>query len=142
MMTQAEFIEITNRAERYYEKQYSSEQLKIMYEELKNIDANRYRRIITTVIRTHKFAPKIADILETNIDLPPEERSNRDIKKCNKCNGTGYILYTKSVENGEKKIKYLYGAVCNCGNDTRYDGNKCKRRSEFYIPTAVELNLI
>lgn len=142
MMTSNEFIEITSRAERYYEKTYSSEQLKIMYEELKNIDANRYRRIITTVIRTSKFLPKIADILETNIDLPLEERSSRDIKKCNKCNGTGYILYAKNVSNGEKKIKYLYGAVCDCGNATRYDGSKCKRRSEFYIPTAVELNLI
>lgn len=141
MMTQTEFIEITSRAERYYEKQYSSEQLKIMYEELKNIDANRYRRIITAVLRTHKFLPKIADILETNMDLPQEQRS-KEIKKCDYCNGTGYILYTKKIQNGEKEIKYIYGAVCRCNNASRYDGSKCKRKSEFYIPTAVELNLI
>lgn len=51
--------------------------------------------------------------------------------------------YTQRMyQMGKKKIKYLYGAVCDCGNATRYDGSKCKRRSEFYIPTAVELNLI
>ena len=68
-------------------------------------------------------------------------KEEREIKSgCKKCNGTGYVFYTKEINNK----KYKYSAVCDCGRCERYDGTKCadpKNKSKYYIPTIAETGL-
>ena len=60
-----EFIEASNRMERYYDKEYTSEQRQIMYEELKDWNINRYRKAVSIAIRNCKFLPKLAVLFFT-----------------------------------------------------------------------------
>lgn len=131
-MDRNEFIEATNRLEHYYEKQYSTEQLKIMFEELKDIDANRYKLIVTRLIRTSKFLPKIADIVEMNNELPrTKKEKTKEAVNCERCGGTGYLLYKKKVQDSI----YEYACLCPCGNGEPYRGK------EYYIPHAEEIGM-
>lgn len=61
-MNNLEFITATRKLEQYFDKNYTLEQLKIMFEELKELELSRYNQIITNIIRTNKFLPKIAEI--------------------------------------------------------------------------------
>ena len=96
-MISGEFIEATSRLEKYFEKSYTTEQLQIMYEELKNLSIDRYKQIIAKCIRDKKFLPKIADILEINNELMiiKTREEVEETEKCSKCNSKGFILYQK-----------------------------------------------
>lgn len=135
-MTKTEFVEATSRIEKYHGKQFEIEQLRIMFEELENIDIERYKQIIAKLIRTNKFMPKISDILDLNDSLPKIKNSeNKSYEKCEKCNGTGYILYHKLIPNGSKKSDYIYATACSCGRKEKYTGK------EYYMIDEQELNL-
>lgn len=62
-MILSEFVEATSRLETYYEKEYTDEQRKIMFEEVKNMPIKKYQESINRCIRTCKFLPKLADII-------------------------------------------------------------------------------
>lgn len=144
-MQTSEFIEATSRLEIYYGKEYSVEQRTIMYDELKDMEISRYRKIISAVIRKSKFLPKIADIIEANIEEPYSSQNQENKVECSKCKSTGYVLYTKIIKNGDKENKYTYGAICNCGNAKKYEGwtiADTQHRTDFYTPYASELGLI
>ena len=134
-MINTEFIEETSRLENYYEKEYTTEQRRIMYEELKNIQIEKYRADIRQLLRTNKFLPKLADILAIDKETHIETKQENKITKCNKCKGTGYLLYTKIIKDGDKELKYQYAAICDCGNSKQYIGK------ENYIPYASELGI-
>lgn len=142
-MELSEFIEATSRVENYYGKEYTTEQRRIMHEELKNFSIERYRQLISAVMRKSKYLPKIADFMEANVDEP--YKTNKEEKKnikCKKCKGTGYLLYTKIIEDGFNKREYTYASICSCGNATQYKGWEVtdkRYRSEFYTPTVEEL---
>ncbi|MBR6688772.1 MAG: hypothetical protein IKL68_02010 [Clostridia bacterium] len=144
-MTRSEFIEATSRLEQYYDKEYNTQQLQIMYEELSNFDVNRYRQLISAVIRKSKFLPKVADIIGANAEEPyTNSNADKEVVDCNKCKGTGYVLYTKLIDNGVGKFKNIYGAVCSCGNAKQYKGwevNDSEHRTNFYTPLAQELGI-
>ena len=140
-----EFIEATARLETYYDKEYTIEQRSIMYEELKNLDITRYRQLISVVLRKCKFMPKLADFNEANIEEPYKTKQEETKIECKKCNGTGYIIYTKIVNDGIRQLKYSNAAICDCGNAKQYKGWEMKdarNRSNFYTPMAKELSLI
>ena len=141
-----EFIEATGRLEKYYDKEYANEQRQIMFDELQGLDINRYKKLISLVIKTSKFLPKVADILEVNRQQPYNiDKEEKQKIECKKCNGTGYLLYTKRINNGDRFLKYTYAAICDCGNATQYDGTKIndkEHRSKYYISYAKELNLV
>lgn len=128
-MTQSDFIEATNRIEQYYDKEYTNEQRKIMFEELKQWNIERYKKSIAIVIRNSKFLPKIADIIQASEEIR-EIQNNEDVKKvkCDKCNGTGYIEYDKKMF--EQIYKYV--CKCTCGNEKNKSNN---------IPTYQEIGL-
>lgn len=137
-MNRSEFVETTSRMEQYYGKEYTTQQLQIMFEELSSLSVERYKKLISVVIRKSKYLPKIADIIEANLEEP---YTNNDKPKetidCKKCNSTGYILYTKLLKNGGKDLKYTYASICSCGNAKQYDGTIIvdkEHRSNFYIP--------
>lgn len=141
-----EFIEATTRLETYYDKEYNKEQLKIMHEELQNFSIERYKFLISNAIKKCKFLPKVADFFQIDKENPLiTENQEKERIYCSKCNSSGYIIYTKCINNGNKKLEYKYAAICSCGNAKQYKGweasNKANR-SDNYIPLAKELNLI
>ena len=124
-----EFIETSNRMERYYDKEYTSEQREIMYEELKDWNINRYRRAVSVAIRNCKFLPKLADIIQASTEIRETENDEAtQIVKCNKCNGTGFIEYQKQAYG------MLYNFACRC---TCLNG----QRQNHTIPTYQEIGL-
>lgn len=142
----SEFIEATNRLEQYYNKEYSNEQRQIMFEELKEINIERYRKLISAVLKKCKFLPKIADFVDTDMEMPHTHSQEEEKEKieCKKCNSTGYVIYTKVTKNGDKEMKNQYAAICTCGNAKQYKGWEIKdkvHRSNFYIPLIQELGL-
>lgn len=144
-MTQSEFIEATSRIEQYYGKEYTNEQRQIMFKELGDIGIDRFRKLISAIIRKSKFLPKIADFIEVNIETPFVTQKD-DLQKieCKKCNSTGYLIYTKIIKDGDKELKNQYACVCKCSNARKYEGWKVsdkRYRSNFFTPLAQELGI-
>lgn len=144
----SEFIEETSKIEQYFVKELDDYQREIWYNELKDIDLNRYRQIIRQVFRKCKFMPKLADILDINDTLPYTQNINkqRATVECKRCKGVGAILYTKKINDGGRDLYYTYAARCECQNGLEfvYDGTKIsdtKHRSKFYIKTAAEVGI-
>lgn len=138
-----EFMEATKEIENFYQKEISEEQKKIWFNELKGMTLQRFKYIISQIYRTCKFMPKLADIIEINTNLGYSSiKKEENKKKCNKCNNTGYITYWKEINNGEKKIKYEYMAICDCSKEKQYKGwevSEDRYKSNFYIPLVKEL---
>lgn len=139
----SEFVEATSRIESYFGKEYNKEQIKIMYDELKDFSIERYRKLISAVLRKSKYMPKIADFIEANKEEPYSQKQE-EIEKvdCKKCNSTGYVVYKKPIK--ELGYTYEYGAICECGNSKQYKGWEVadtKHRSNYYTPMIKELGL-
>lgn len=141
----SEFIQATSRIEQYYNKEYTNEQRQIMFKELEDIDIDRYRQLVSAVIRKSKFLPKVADFVEANIEIPFSAQKNESQKiECKKCNSTGYLIYTKIIKDGDRELKNQYACVCTCGNARKYEGWQVtdkRYRSEFYTPLAQEIRM-
>ncbi len=132
MQTQ-EFIEATRRLEKYYNKEYTSEQIGIMYDELKHLDIERYRQLISAALRKCVNKPKIADFYMLDQELPYSTNEEQaEVIECKKCNSTGYVTYKKFITDGGKRLEYIYAARCDCEN-----GNNAQKR----VPTAHQLGL-
>ena len=131
-MISGEFIEATSRLEKYFEKSYTTEQLQIMYEELKNLSIDRYKQIIAKCIRDKKFLPKIADILEINNELMilKTREEVEETEKCSRCNSKGFILYQK--RNTEVNYTYTFACRCTCKNGNNY----------LAYPSALQVGIV
>ena len=139
----SEFIEATGILEQYYGKELTNEQRQITYEQLKNLSIERYRKLISKCLRSCKYMPKIADIIAANTEMSneitPEEK--RQIYPCMKCNGIGYVVYTKFISNGNERLPYTYAARCTCENG-KYVCNKVPTYEELGIKVSDRLNQI
>lgn len=137
-MTRGEFIEATTRLESYYDKEYTTEQRKIMYEFLKDWNKEKYTKAINYCIRnSSKYLPKIAEL--TNADISTvgcREDKKIDFTKCNKCNGEGFIKYFKDIKDGNRILKYDYVALCTCEN-----AKKQREINKYSLPTLAEVGL-
>lgn len=144
-MTQSEFIEAASRIEQYYCKEYTNEQRQIMFKELKDMSIERFRQLMSAILRKSKFLPKIADFVEVDIEIPFSAQKEELQKiECKKCNSTGYLMYTKIIKDGDRELKNQYACVCKCGNARKYEGWKVtdkRYRSNFYTPLAQELGI-
>lgn len=131
-MTQNEFIEVTGEIEKFYDKELSIEQSKIWFDELKNLAKERYRQISREIYKNLKFMPKLADIVEINRSLASVVKKDNDkVYKCNKCNGTGIVIYTKVI-NDSGSFPYQFAARCTCPN-----GMKLSNK----IPSITEVGI-
>lgn len=130
-MNNPEFITATRKLEQYFDKNYTSEQLKIMFEELKELTLPRYNQIIANIIRTNRFLPKIADFLEIDAQIP-KYSDNEQKEECLRCNQTGIIVYKQLIRQGNDKAFYQFGARCTCKN-----GEKLSKK----IPSVLEINI-
>ena len=140
----SEFVEATSRLEKYYDKEYTKEQRKIMFDELQNLSIERYKQLISTLIRKSKFLPKIADFTEVNMEAPYVRQDETQKTECKKCNSTGYVIYTKVIKDGDRNLKYQYACLCSCGNAEKYEGwniSDKRYRSNYYTPYAEEIGL-
>lgn len=136
-MTNAEFVQVTGRLENYFDKKYTTEQLKEMFYMLKEWSLEKYVKAVSYCIRNCKYLPKIADL--TNADISTvKTQSNKDIDfvKCNKCNGEGFIKYFKTKKDGDRVLKYEYIALCICQN-----AEKQRQINKYNLPTLAELGL-
>lgn len=141
-MTKNEFIEYVEQIQNIYHKDLTAIEVDIWYENLKFMTIERFNYILSEIYKTNKFMPTLADILQVHKQIPyTAKREEKEIKgSCKKCNGIGYIFYTKEMNDK----KYKYSAVCDCGRNERYDGTKCvdpKNKSKYYIPTLAETGL-
>lgn len=130
-MNNPEFITATRKLEQYFDKDYTDEQLKIMFEELNELTLTRYNQIIANIIRTNKFLPKIVDFLEVHKQLPKYSESEQT-EKCSRCQGSGIIVYKQLIKQGNEKIFYQFGARCTCKN-----AEKLSKK----IPSVLEINI-
>ena len=138
-----EFIEATGRMEIYYGKELTTEQMQIMFEELKYLNIESYKKLISKCLKTCKYMPKIADIIEANINLAGEVKKEVQREKicCNKCDGTGYVFYTVFMDNGNTRIPHTYAARCDCKNAI-YANSKVPSINELGIQISSRINQI
>jgi hypothetical protein len=59
------------------------------------------------------------------------------IPQCWVCMDRGFILYQKQI--GDTKAEYAAHCTCRAGEAYRYDGAKCEKKSEYRIPSIVEV---
>ena len=136
-MTNAEFIQATTRLENYYDKEYTTEQLKIMFDFLRGWTVEKYMKAINFCLKNNKFLPKIADLTNAEIDNNQVQNKEKiDFVKCDKCNGEGFIKYWKTIQNGGKPIQYEYIALCTCDN-----ADKQRSINGHKLPTLAEAGL-
>lgn len=138
-MTYEEFVIKTKTLEEFYSKDYNETQKKIMYDELKSYDAEKYEKAIKFMCKTNRYRPILNEILDAM------KSANRNVDErqqipCKYCGGTGYFMY-KKIENG---YPYEYACLCICQNaeGLEYDGSKIadkEHRSKFYIKSAREV---
>lgn len=136
-MTNAEFVQVTGRLENYFDKKYTTEQLKEMFYMLKEWSLEKYVKAVSYCIRNCKYLPKIADLTSADISTV-KTQSNKEIDfvKCNKCNGEGFIKYFKTKKDGDRILKYEYIALCTCEN-----AEKQRQINKYNLPTLAELGL-
>lgn len=136
-MNYTEFVETTSKLEHYFDKEYKTEQMKIMFDALKSWNIEKYKRAVNYCIRNCKFLPKLADL--TNIDIDFAQVKNKEkieFTKCKKCNGEGFIKYFRVTSNGEKPITYEYIALCTCTN-----AQKQREINKYNLPTLAEIGM-
>ena len=142
-----EFIEATAKLETYYDKEYTKEKAQIMFEELKNITVERYRKLISATIRKCKYLPRLSDIFEAQLEIIENYGDDNKLQEkieCKKCKGSGYIVYKKKIDNGGIPLVYNMAAVCDCGNAEVYRGWETENnahRTNYFTPTIQELGL-
>ena len=142
-----EFIEATARLEEYYGKEYTKQQMQIMFDELSHLDIARYRKLISAVLRKCKYLPRIVDFIEADKEEPYNTNETKEAQEkidCPICGGTGYVIYKKKIKDGDRELIYDYAAICRCGNSKQYKGweiQDTKHRSNYYIPYADELGI-
>lgn len=112
-----EFIKANSRLEQYYDKEYSEEQRKIMFDRLKNISVKDYIKAINICLEKCKFLPKIADIKSALAEPNYATQNSQKIEfvKCDKCNN-GFVKYYKKIDNNTVPMEYEYIALCTCEN--------------------------
>lgn len=132
-----EFINGLDRLQKYYDKEYTEEQRKIMYDRLKQLSNKEFVRAINIVLDTCKYLPKVADIKNALIQPNHTVTNKEEIKfiKCEKCNN-GFIKYFKDIKDGDRILKYDYIALCTCEN-----GRKQKEINGYKLPFITEVGL-
>lgn len=141
-MTKKEFTGYIKELQNYYNQELNETEFNIWYESLKFMTVERFNYIISELYKINRFMPKLSEVLDMHKQIPYTAGKQEEPKRghCAKCNDTGYVIYTKIINN----MPYKYTAVCDCGRQNRYDGKQCtdpKNKSDYYIPTTEEIDL-
>ena len=111
-----EFLEHTNKLEKFFGKELEQFEKDIWFQELKPLTAKRYLQIIKKLYTESKFMPKLADIVALNKILPYENNTKIEKEECKRCGNKGFIIY-QTVYNGNT---YDTLAKCTCKNAEPY----------------------
>lgn len=80
MLTKKDFMEGIKILQHNYQKEFSAEQLKLFYENLKDMPKNKFIKNIKAHIRISKYIPNIAEIRNENVkDITYQQRDYSDI---------------------------------------------------------------
>jgi len=139
-MTFDEFRRETSSLEAFYEKALNPTQMQMWYEELKDYSLERYKQAIKQICRTSQYKPTLSVMLDAIRTVKREEPAPREKVDCKACNGTGYVLYHKTIDGRD----YEFVCQCNCPNAVGldYDGTKIadkEHRSQYYLAKAVDV---
>ena len=141
-MQYKEFYQYIQELQRYYGQELNETEMEIWFNNLKTMPISRFNYVLSEIYKINKFMPRLSEILDMHKQIPytvgVEEKKIDG--HCEKCNDTGYVMYTKIVDGKP----YQYAAVCECGRQNRYDGRQLvdeKHRSDYYIPTTDEIGL-
>lgn len=66
MLSKKDFMEGIKILQNNYQKEFSTEQLKLFYENLKDMPKNKFIKNIKAHIRTSRYVPNIAEIRNEN----------------------------------------------------------------------------
>lgn len=140
-MEYRDFMDYVGQMQEFYDKTLSDIELEVWYNNFKYMTLERFNDVICEAFKTSKYLPKLSELLQIQKTLPYTQpvKQTKD-GKCQKCSNTGYVLYTRIVDNKP----YTYSAVCDCGRANRYDGKEIvdpKNKSDYYIPTMTEIGL-
>lgn len=137
-MTKDEFVSSTINFQDLYNKKLNDTQLEFWYDELKDFEVNKYKRVIGEFAKSQKTFPALSEVLnkikgfqEPTVVKPVEIEK----VKCNVCHGSGLVKYVKK-ENG---IDYDFYCKCFCDNGKRIDLPLRKYEEVFYY-RKPELN--
>ena len=139
-MTEKEFTQYVRELQNFYGQELSEKETEMWFKNLSFMSIERFNYILEEIYKTNKYMPKLSEILEIHKSIPYKEQQVKVKGNCNKCNNTGYLLYTKVI-NG---MNYTYACVCDCGRQKRYDGRQVqdiKNKSEFYISKLEEIGI-
>lgn len=123
-MTYTEFLEIYKKLEDYYNK-HDDTIVMIYYKSFKDMKKEAFGQLVSLAIEQCEFFPKIVKLKEFKEQIKSEEYKP---VQCEKCNGTGMLMYTKEFEG----YKYEYVMKCDCINAQRLSKS---------IPTASEVGI-
>ena len=75
-MELSEFMQVTDRLEKFYNKELEQYEKDIWFQELKTIPIKRYEQVIKKAYTECKFMPKLADIVSINREMPYNTNNN------------------------------------------------------------------
>lgn len=117
-MTTKEFLIEIKRLELNYGKELEEELKRQWFQEFKQMTIERFKLIVTTVMKREKYMPRLYELFQVNKELASLEINKNEIKKykCSICGGDGFIVYSKI----NKGFNYEYVCKCMCRNAEKY----------------------
>jgi len=102
------------------------------------------QQALDNIYRTHKYnsCPVPADIYDECKKAMLQNKhntavDNKELDMCYVCRGKGYIIHTKIIN--ETPYQYvLHCTECKAGALAKYDGRRCKRKSEYYTEPVTK----
>lgn len=134
-MDKKDFIEWTERLERFHEKKLNDEQSKEWWNTFENANVGDYREAVRKGMNNSRYLPKLIDMIEY-VEQAKKEReaipvvdNEHPVYECDICHGKGYVFFWRNV--GEQWSQ----AMCRC---------KCKNGDYVYpkgLANFSKLNL-
>ena len=119
-MNQYDFGQEFDRLVQAFNVTKPEDKAKVYFEELKNINLNSFKSVVTHIIRNNDRFPSISTILNQEASINPPKR--REKAACDQCDGygwkkLGYQVYRGDCAHGQKLSKSI--KVCP-SEDKRY----------------------
>ena len=104
--------------ENYYNKKYNGTQVTQIHHRFGEIPKETFKLMLDEAMNFSRYLPLIPDLSTAlnNVRQTHKYEDNFERVKCDKCNGSGYVVITKVVKDGGETYKYQYGFRCTCAN--------------------------
>lgn len=104
--------------ENYYNKKYNGTQVTQIHHRFGELSKDTFKLMLIEAMNFSRYLPLIPDLNVALNNVRQTHKYEDDFEKveCSKCGGSGYVVITKVVKDGEDKYKYQYGFRCTCAN--------------------------